>query len=367
MFASTRPLIHATLRLTRRNNEGILTREEKKELRKKPGKHELRFLSYMGERGLLQYARCVDIRDPAIYTPETLLPHLHHFQSLDRVHSLTIAHYNAVKWANHYKTCFVHLYPTLTSLALCNPFGSHEAVMQFALQFPNLEDLSIVVLQEGGMLDLTTTAIDQSPPLCGHLRLVGYNTIARWPGSTDLTHDLPNGFNFRTVELEAYSGDRVQQVLQSCAHTLEDLTIVLDETGFHQLEELVFTELTVFRRLILRMAFLQVCTLYQDAICAALWTVTSPSFCELVLEIDRLPSSFNGPSSRHWGIWDQTDNFLNEQFATRGNFRFTIRTSELHDQGTFQRHTKEIFPLLERMGRIRFETSDSIERPSSLP
>lgn len=235
MFASTRPLIHETLRLTRRNNEDILTREERKRLRKKSGKRELRFLSYMGERGLLQYVRCVDIQDPAIYTPENLLPHLHHFRCLDRVHSLTIVHYNAVKWANHYKTCFIHLYPTLTSLALCNSFGSYQAIMQFALQFPNLENLTIELLQVGGMLDPTTTAIGQSPPLCGHLRLVGYDTTTEWPGSTDLAHALLNGFNFRTVELEAFWGDRVQQMLQSCAHTLEDLTIIPHKTGEYRL------------------------------------------------------------------------------------------------------------------------------------
>ena len=82
MFASTQPFIHETLRLTRQNNESVLTKKQKKELHLKPGHHELRFMSYMAERGLLQYTRGLDIRDPVISTPGILLPHLHHFQSL---------------------------------------------------------------------------------------------------------------------------------------------------------------------------------------------------------------------------------------------------------------------------------------------
>jgi hypothetical protein len=89
MYASTRPSIHATLRLTRRNNESIFTRRVRNELRRKSGHHEFRFLSYMGKHGFFQYTPPVEIRDPTL-TPDNLLSHLHHLQSLTRVHALAL-------------------------------------------------------------------------------------------------------------------------------------------------------------------------------------------------------------------------------------------------------------------------------------
>ena len=106
--------------------------------------------------------------------------------------------------------------------------------MQFALQFPKLKNLSIWWLREGGVLDPTTAITDQSPPLCGHLQLVGDDTAAGWPGSVDLTHELPNGFNFRSVELKTFSlMDPVQLILRSCAHTLQNLIIVIRDRNAH--------------------------------------------------------------------------------------------------------------------------------------
>ncbi|KAF9781737.1 hypothetical protein BJ322DRAFT_241742 [Thelephora terrestris] len=142
MFASTRPFIHATLRLTQRNNESILTLRERNQLRRKSGHREIRFLSYMGEHGFFRYTRHVEIRDPTL-TPDNILSHLHHLKSLNQIHTLTFCFYDAVKWATHYKTCFTHFYSTLTSLALICPSGPYRALMQFALQFPKLENLSI--------------------------------------------------------------------------------------------------------------------------------------------------------------------------------------------------------------------------------
>lgn len=228
MFASARPLIHETLRMTPQNNERTLTREEKEGLLRKLGHHEFRLLSYMGERGLLQYTRHVDI---TISTPSSLLPHIHYFRSLDRVHTITIRSYNTVNWTSHCRAYFVHFYPTLTSLTLIRPFGSYRALMEFAMQFPNLENLCIENLRGGWNRDPTTVAINRFPPLCGHLRLVGYKTTAEWPGSADPTHGLPDGFNFRSVELEDYPDRCIQQLLRSCAHTLVNLTIVPPDVG----------------------------------------------------------------------------------------------------------------------------------------
>jgi hypothetical protein len=77
----------------------------------------------------------------------------------------------------------------------------------------------------------TPAAIEQVPPLRGRLRLVGYDTTLEWP---NFAHELPNGVNFRSVEPECFSGDRVSHILQACAHSLEELTIVPHEDGMHQ-------------------------------------------------------------------------------------------------------------------------------------
>jgi hypothetical protein len=235
MFASTRHLIHQTLLLTAQNNQSVLTREDKfRYMRRNHHETELRFLSYLGERDLLRFVQTVHINMARTFIPDTLSPHLHHFRSLDQVHSLTIEHYDIVSWANHYKTCFLHFYPTLTSLTLSRPVNHYRLLLQFALQFPNLENLCFewLVPEETVRADLPLpTLIDQSPPLRGHLRLAGVDTVAKWP--VDLSHELPNKINFRSVELEGFFGTRAQHTLNMCAQTLENLIISPHETGTH--------------------------------------------------------------------------------------------------------------------------------------
>ena len=229
MFASTRHLIHRTLYLTGRNQQSVLSREENFRNRRRPHEDDLKLhlLSYMGEHGLLKYSRRVYIRMVHLFTPDALQPHLHHFQSLDRVHTLIIEEYNAAVWANHYKTSFLHFYPTLTSLALVYPLGHHRLLLQFILQFPNLENLCIEwpeSLQRPRPTLSTFVAIGQSPPFRGHLRLVGYRIPFQW--SMEFPSLLPDGINFRSIELEKFSVDDIQHVLNACAHSLEHLIIV---------------------------------------------------------------------------------------------------------------------------------------------
>jgi hypothetical protein len=67
--------------------------------------------------------------------------------------------------------------------------------------------------------------VGRSPPLRGHLRLAGFVGMARY--LMDLAYKLPNGINFRSVELEGFGGDYAQHILNGCAHTLEHLTMSL--------------------------------------------------------------------------------------------------------------------------------------------
>ena len=226
MFASTRHFIHQTLQLTRRNDQSVLPPGGVSQY-KQWGHHELSlcFLSHMGKRDLLKYTRRVHIWMPRGFVPDVLLPHLHHFQSLDHVHTLIIDHHEAASWTIDGSTFFVHFYSTLTSLALRRPVGNHRLLLQFALQFPNLENLSLELLEEQTGENLTLPIPTyRSPHPRGHLRLAGVDTVRPWP--TDLVQKLPNGVNFRSIELEDFRGDRAQQVLDACAHTIESVRIV---------------------------------------------------------------------------------------------------------------------------------------------
>ena len=206
MFAPTRRLIHQTLRLYPHNLRKIFANE-----------------------GQLHHIRRVHIVNSGGFTPRILLPHLHRFQSLDRVHTLIFEKCDTLAWAN--QPYFTHFYPTLTSLTLRHHHsGTYRGLLHFALQFQNLENLCL----EATWMNVApaqglSALIGSSPPLSGHLQLVGYAAVDQWP--VDPIHELPNGMNFRSVELKDFFGDRAQHILNPCSRTLEGLTVVLTTLG----------------------------------------------------------------------------------------------------------------------------------------
>ena len=233
MFASTRHLIHQTFRLTLWNNRSVLALGEKyRHLEWDPHDTELPFLSFMGKCGFLQYARHVYIRVGHLFTPDVLMPHLNHFQSLDRVHSLTVVAYDSIVWRDHHNTDFAHFYATLTSLTLHRPPNHYRYVSQFALRFPNLQDLCIEHPADSEWIrpdSLTpAAAVNPPPPLRGNFRLVGVGAV-QWP--TEFSRELPGGINFRSVELQDVPLSHGQRIVCACAGTLEDITIVLHGQG----------------------------------------------------------------------------------------------------------------------------------------
>lgn len=376
MFASSRHLIHQTLHLTRRNNEKILTQGD---LCQSLSYCELRLVSYMGECGFLQYTRQVHVRDPGIFIPNTLLPHIQHFQSLDRVHTLIIEHYDAVLWAKHYKSCFVHFYPTLTSLTLRRPFGRCRTLLRFALQFPNLEHLCFEWLRgEEGSQPVPATA-DRFPPARGHLRLT-FGALIRPPEDFVHVHELRNRISFRSAQFESDFYDiHAQHMLNMCAHTLENLTIespgtstrrvsflalCIKEylanfflTGYSQLYYLQLAQTTVLHRLTCRLPFHLATLIKPDVFVGMFSTITSPFFCEFVLELSALPFQFDARSPDDWGRWREIDKFLEDKFSKRGDFKVIIRAAKPHGQAIFQRCVKGGFPLLARRGCVHFEAS----------
>ena len=117
------------------------------------------------------------------------------------------------------------------------------------------------------------------------------------------------------------------------------------------------TKLTILRRLTLRMPFSQASTFERDPFFGTLSTITSPTFCELVIELLWAPFHFDGSPVKHWGHWEVIDEFIAENFAHRGDFRLIIRVNWLYDQETFRMHAMEIFRSSTKKGCIRFETT----------
>ena len=378
MFSPTRHLTHQTLCLNVRNNNSILTREEKDKHRHQGSGHQelrLRFLFYMGEHGFLQYTRRVHIGGSVRFTPETLLPHLHYFQSLDHVHTLVFEGYRAAPWVCRHNTRFTHFYPTLTSLTLTRPAGKYRTIMRFALQFPNLESLCFewLVDDEETRLGLDVRVfVEKFPPLRGHLRLAS-EAQTQW--LEDVSRDLQDS-NFRSVEIEAgFLGHYVQPILNMCTHrwkshhrvprnrwaSVSHRVLRDHRSNFSMVAHRLFTRLELtgmgaLRRLTLRMEFRYATAAEENFLIALLSTIKSQFFCEFVLELEKLPSLFDPLVD--WDHWVDIDEFLEGRFASRGDFKFVIRTAEPYDRATFRRHAKLGFPLLVGRKCLHFEMSN---------
>ena len=238
MFVSTRHLIHQTLHLTAGNNQKILTPTEIKlyEQGDHPGLA-LRFLPFMAERGLLRYAKHLNINLGPNFSQTSLEPHLQHFQSLDRIHTLTIHSCDSILLGDTYNPCFKHLYPTLTTLVLYSSTSHYyRYASHFILQFPNLQNLTLGSLHAGSWgwpgtpMPLVVSQPPPPPPLSGHLRCISASSgTPMWPRR--FPSDLPCGISFRSIEFREVHCDQGQRILDRCAGALEKFTICIDRKG----------------------------------------------------------------------------------------------------------------------------------------
>ena len=380
MFASTRHLIHETLELCPKNSLRVLTRGEKRRYERGDRNVLFHFISFMDERGLLQYVRRVHIYTPYRLTPGTLSPHLHRFQLLNQVHTLAIDHFYPENWESYHSTGFAHFYPTLTSLTLRGPCN-HDWLLNFALRFPNLENLSLEKVGlyyrlESNLADIATP--ERTPPLRGCLRLVGYGTVD-WPVRVLLREPL-KGFNFRSVELCDFPGSQAQHALNACARTLEILTIkayyssgnlrvpffpplISDQFSDPSIEHaqlwyLNLTEMVVLHQLTVRTTFDPVSIQDRDnPLLGMLSSIVSPVFCKFVLELGGSSPLPERESMKEWGPWRGFDNLVEEKFARNRGFRFIIRTSEPPDWEELRRRAECCFPVLAGRGCIYLQTS----------
>ena len=220
MFASTRHLLHRTLKLGQKNTLHA----------------EFCRISFGDERGLEREYDGLRVHMCAQYslTPEILLPHLYYSQLLNQVVTLTIEHFYPED-----SSTFAHFHriPTYPFSLLDRP--QNRDPQNFALWFPNLKNMFPQWLRLHGRLELSLTDVttpERTPLLRGCLRLVGHYGISAQPSAALSFCELPEGFNFRSVELQYdnFPGSQAWHELNACARTLEILTI----TNVHSLGNL---------------------------------------------------------------------------------------------------------------------------------
>jgi hypothetical protein len=152
---------------------------------------------------------------------------LRQFSALTNVQKLDIANLDIPSFMPRIRRYFGHFLPTVRSLTLKGPKGSHRQIIYFIGLFQHLQDLELNDEVRSGSLSepagnsmLIPTFI---PPLRGRLGLVYFNRT----GFFENMIDLFGGIRFRYMYLYRVRGP--QPPLDACAKTLEDL--VLNATG----------------------------------------------------------------------------------------------------------------------------------------
>ena len=196
----------------------------------------------MAERDLLKYARRLDVPEGPDLHPYCLEPQLEHFRSLDKIDTLAIRFYDGRLWCHGYNTYYLaHFYPTLTTLAFHSLVGSYFYALQFAMQFPNLQNLTLDSLWEKGLPWSEPPVLcvaGQSPPLRGHFRYFGLRSTRRLLPN-GFASGLPNGINFRSVEFKEVRREQGQKILDGCASSLQEFTMWVVRDGEESLPRLL--------------------------------------------------------------------------------------------------------------------------------
>ena len=146
------------------------------------------------------------------------------FTALTNVQELGIEFLDIPKFMPRLRRYFGHFLPTVRSLALRSPMGSHRQIIYFIGLFQHLQDLKLLFRSFGsnskeapvGDLTLIPPFV---PPLRGHLTVTLSNRV-------ELLEDmigLFGGIRFRSMDLFSVVGMRL--LLNACVETLETLRL----------------------------------------------------------------------------------------------------------------------------------------------
>ena len=182
--------------------------------------HELGLLPLVKEFRVRAFSRGGEGFSPERFNRSTL----RQFSALTNVRELWIETLNIPKFMRRVQKYFGHFLPTVRSLALDEPKGSHRQVLHFIGQFRHLDDLKLLFspyrpnFQEGQADDLELIP-PFAPPLRGRLTM-------RYSKKVELVKDmieLFGGIRFHSMDLLDVNGMRL--LLHGCVETLEILRL----------------------------------------------------------------------------------------------------------------------------------------------
>ena len=190
-------------------------------------------LRSMHKFGLLPLVKKLQVRerpfqDKGAFSPERFSRRtLHHFWTLTNVQELGIEFLDIPHFMPRIQRYFKHLFPTVRSLSLRAPKGSHRQIIYFIGLFQHLEDLKLLYDfdPQDKSIDNGTPIPPFSPPLRGRLTVIGL----RRRGLLGEMIDLFGGIRFRYMDI--YNVEEMRLLLGACTKTLE--TLRLDPTDPH--------------------------------------------------------------------------------------------------------------------------------------
>lgn len=179
---------------------------------------------YKHRLGLLPLVRKLRIeKQAALWGPVDEVPPkmfscftLHKLSGFTNIQELAIDYLAIPKFIQKPRRYFRYFLPTIRSLSLRKPYGSHWQIVSFIGLFRNLEDLNLIFWHEGTreLKDVPAPAPPFVPPLRGRLTMVF--SSAQLP---EAMINVFGGVRFRSMELFDVGGMRL--LLDACADTLE--------------------------------------------------------------------------------------------------------------------------------------------------
>ena len=161
--------------------------------------------------------------DESTFSPELFDRHiLRQFSTLTNIRQLGLDDLDIPAFVPNIQQYFNHFFPTVRSLALRRPRGSHRQIVFFIGLFQHLEDLTFLDAydESGGRKEPRDDRVLVpvfTPPLRGRLRMWFF----RFAGVVEDMVDLFGGIRFRHMDLKQVN--EMQLLLDTCAGTLETL------------------------------------------------------------------------------------------------------------------------------------------------
>ena len=186
-------------------------------------------LLHMHKLGLLPLVKKFQVHEEAFYhkvdgfSPRLFNCYiLRRFTALTNFQELGIDDLNIPKFLPRIRRYFGHFLPTLRSLALRSPRGSHRQIIYFIGLFQHLEDLKLLserIDSQGEPAGEPMLTPLSALPLRGRLAMTRFTRV----GFLEDMIDLLGGIRFRHMDICNVNG--MPLLLDACAKTLETLRL----------------------------------------------------------------------------------------------------------------------------------------------